>query len=906
MICRTFPGRPRNAGIRALCLLAIFAISGFRPAPASGQESNAAAQPPNLRAALLQAAAPEEGLTLAVGADKVLLPRGAAMPGPQSPISQTATAFGQIMKRFGRITAVAPATMTVLNPDPGPANIYKNIPARQAFTFLVANLNAAQRQQLVSDQGLGMADLTTDLERNLFMALFPEGDLVVSPRLKPGQQPDPAAERDISDQLAQSHVRVGRAVEMIASTIGSDISGGVPKFTSPNGPHMYTYQVNRTFNNDVVDGVRIRTTLPNTPKKGELNLNAARMHTLVSLDQIKNVGELVARIATATGLELYADRHYEPRQLTLLGRETAAPAGDLLMALAYCLTGTYRRVGPAFVLTDDLPGVGVCRQRIYEMQADADAQRQGPLAEAEDLLQNTKAMWDRNSNWFGDPLAATAEQMKLRDDDIMGAGATTVLHVPSGQLTPPQQAVLEGFSEELARTAAAHPGQGAPGIDFNKPIDFFIQPSVQLIVPGLDGPVDTDLGQWVPDMFRDMSKWRVRNRPRPAAPSAPQAVSNGPDLSALIQPIARRALLAHPRTTQEIDTLVQQMQHLGLNELWLTVFSSDGARVPNSGLKFVATSQVEPDLLAYALEATRDKGIAVYAVCDLFAWGASTPTNLCDLTILGETSAQAEERRRKRTELVAAANGVSPPAPLKNALTVSPFAPGVQEKLTAFMKRLAGYRGLQGLVWRETDPSGYDVLWQSMAMEEHPQLGYTDTARLAFLRKAHMDPIDITWHRSYGELFERANTRLPIYDDWQMDAGLWQEWSQFRNAANLDLLKALYTAATGQQGGVAPAILLRERRHSFGVTWYGSWDGLEAPLPTHHNDFEAARQGDEMQRVAPEVKQAKLQSKQALVRLPISEGLDGGAIARQWEQAFKNIQHNEGWDGFVLEMGGAP
>src|ERR1700678_3323344 len=102
-----------------------------------------------------------------------------------------------------------------------------------------------------------------------------------------------------------------------------------------------------------------------------------------------------------------------------------------------------------------------------------------------------------------------------------------------------------------------------------------------MLVPGLDGPVDTDLGQWVSDMFHDMSRWK-RPRPRqqkPQGAAVPASAGNGADMAALVQPIARRALLARPRTTAEIDKIVAQMQHMGLNQLWLTVFTSDGARV---------------------------------------------------------------------------------------------------------------------------------------------------------------------------------------------------------------------------------------------------------------------------------------------------------------------------------------
>ena len=63
-------------------------------------------------------------------------------------------------------------------------------------------------------------------------------------------------------------------------------------------------------------------------------------------------------------MELYADPRYSDRKLSVQG--TSASAGDLLRALALAVTGTWRVVGPAYLLTDDLEGLGVRQGRIQD------------------------------------------------------------------------------------------------------------------------------------------------------------------------------------------------------------------------------------------------------------------------------------------------------------------------------------------------------------------------------------------------------------------------------------------------------------------------------------------------------------------------------------------------------------
>jgi len=70
-------------------------------------------------------------------------------------------------------------------------------------------------------------------------------------------------------------------------------------------------------------------------------------------------------LAAATKLELYCDPRYVNREVITVGRlDKPAEAGEVLDALRVSLSATWRKVGPAYVLTNDLVGIGARRHAI--------------------------------------------------------------------------------------------------------------------------------------------------------------------------------------------------------------------------------------------------------------------------------------------------------------------------------------------------------------------------------------------------------------------------------------------------------------------------------------------------------------------------------------------------------------
>jgi len=855
---------------------------------------------PTLAAALGQAKPPDGGISLAVGAEKVSLLEGNAATHKDASLEQVGFAYGRLLQRFGAVSALAPPTMTVLNADPGQANIYQDMPAADAFTLLTAGLTPGQLQMLTSARGLGLDDLANDYQRGLFLACIPSRTLKVKPRpTLEDQDAPPQGVRDVSGELFQARMRLGQAAGLTVP--GKDgMGGGVPKFAAPGAPPVYDYVERNAglFGQKEVDGVQVRAEVPNTPKTGQLDFKAAAFKVPVPLAGLRTVRDLISRVGGVTRTELYADRRYEGRTLTVAGSPASAPAGDLLRTLALCLAGTYRRVGPAYVLTDDVAGLGTRRRILGEFQQDNAARRREPLQKAENYLEANRTLRDLTLNGFGDPLIPTPQQLEKRDRNTLWAGAIMGVSLPLDQLTPPQQAAVRREADWLEQVRREHPERGAIEVDLNGKITLLAQPSVQLLVPGLDGPIDTDLGQWVAMRFQDTSRFRAPRRTPPTQAALPSPAASG-DLATLLKPIPRRAVVAHPQTPSEVDALVARMKRLGLNQLWLDVFSGGVARIPDTPLSPAG----QPDLLAEALKATKGTGISVFPTLDLLAWGTKAPPADADLTILGETSAQSEARRVEREIQTAAAEDRDPPAPASERVTVSPLVPDVQRSLLALVRAVATRPGIGGLVWRETTPPGYDPLKNPSARATpRTVLGYNEAARLAFLRREHADPVDIDV-RGAGSLAERADTSLPGFDDPAAN-GLSEKWDEFRAEGETAFLRALYVAARpagAKTAAAPPRILVQQRRDYEGTAWYGSWDGPKLPFPTRHDPFEDYAGGD----FAPqqdEAVQAKAQSQVALLRLPLTGALDTGNIALQCRSALGDIGRYRKWDGFVLEL----
>lgn len=592
----------------------------------------------------------------------------------------------------------------------------------------------------------------------------------------------------MTDERTAARLRLRRNNVLLLPLTGENTYMPAAQFDAPGGPRHYRMRIEGFFDPKAeIAGVPVRADVPNAPKESQLDYAAPVFQTLIPLTGLKTVGDLIFRIGALTHTELYPDARYEKKTLTLQGRAPSAPAADLLRAVAFCVTGTYRQVASAYVLTDDVTGIGAQREVWSKFEDDAEAARQAALDAAGEKL--TAAHTVQGLAPVSGALPLTAGEQKQADAAFQATGFPTA-EVPLDQLSPAQRAAAQETPGSRENGAPVPP-------DFKRKALLNVMPQLELLLPSAPEPVDYNGLFLFMDLFQTADERRQMLPPdfTPPATEMP-GTATGTRTADLLKRIPRRAVLAAPSEAAALKDLLAVMQRTGLNELWLvTPTTGDG-------------------LLTDALKDAQGTGITVFPVLDVFSWPSATPRPLQDLTILGENS-------------VAAA---APAVP--NVVSVSPFSDDVRRALTTRVRALAATPGVAGVVWRATAPPGYDAPELRAREDQSLLLGYTPAARLLFLRAAHADPLDLFPSVDRG----RADTRLPEFDDDSLEAALGARWRQARADQDIALLRVLRAA---MPPGSAP--LVRERGPGARFDWFGSWDRAATPLPAFHRaDGQAA------------------------------------------------------------------
>jgi hypothetical protein len=920
----------RLFSLLALCLvfLAIPGPSQLLADTAAPPSTSAPADPPaKLADALKIAAPPDPGqLVLAINGDWFSAPKDAAPLGTSPHFPQIAADYGMKTQTYGTVSAIAPVNMTILNTAPGEPDIYADMPTYAAFTLLLASLTDQQWNEIISSNGLGLSDLNTDWQKKLMNSLLSKnGTLTIQPHYMAGQQWNQADVLDETAQIPQCRIKISLTVNLnlpIKDSNGSYYGGE----WAPPADGSRVWEIGNRGNyggsSSTAYGSVVKAEVPNVLKPSQLDYSAPILRTRIPLAGLKSVGDLFARISSITHIEIYADKRLD-QSLQLLGNVPAVPASDLLRAVALCQMATYRQVGPAFILTDDIAGVGTRKLLWLQYDKVAENMRSGPVRDAAHA--NAKNHDAMSIPWADSESQMSPDELKENPNNSLYGFDTTFDKLTSGQQAIAQREETE-FNTENKDNPYNHPITTDGNIRVEPAI------SVQLLVPGVADPVDMEIngmgGIQAMMVFEPES-----NNPR----AQQQAIQGTPPSEDQVATVAQltisqgrqKAVISHARTAAGVDADIAAAKQLGMTQLWLDVFSDGNAHIPGSALSDLP-APLKPgqnDILTEAIAKGKHVGIAVYALMDLFYWGATPPDGLQDLNIFGETSTQEEARWNQR-------NALMPPGsnPQEYFMTgaIVPIFPGVavaqtnadvRADLIGIAKLISSHMGVVGVVLRDTDPPGYDHGTNDLNSSESPdfELGYVPSARLAFLRQYHMDPVDLY---PTGSWMGIADTNLPNFsEDNGWTSGLTndgtKEWSQFRRKANLDLLRAIAKSAMPADPVAAKSfvVMVKQRRHgqtisyglndfSFGDGWYGSWDAFAGDPPTYHGyeDADPKQVG-----FRPESDQDQAKQESRVVMTPITHE-DIARSAKAIDSAYykKYLAARPVVPGIVLDLSGDP
>ncbi len=813
-----------------LLLLPLGAVSAETPAAPAASHP-----PPSLAdalAAMPDTSVADGSVVLTVSPDKVLPAPPAdastpdAAPPDDSSVVQTpatlADRYGRSLQVFSHVLALAPPTMTVLNTDPA----LKALPLGQLAgqhpeTYLLGSLSPVQLRQ-AGTVGLAYADMTPD-QQSLLHALLPEPLEIVPASLSDDHQMDKNERAAFDAQIKKVsgndlfgslrfHAYL-TADFFVHAPVGYGI-GDTQTLIPSTGAYKLPFSGYRNMDSRGKSAeTLLKADVPDTPKPGDILWNRHDLERTVSLSGLTTVDALVQRLGIATHLELYADPHYGALLVLVRGDlKEQQPAGDVMQALALCVCGTWRRVGPAYVLTDDVQGLGTRQAFLAEIgqiwsnrlsEAGKDA---GKQLESLDWLHSLSFV-------PGDIGALSPDQITT----VQKAAGTNKGDLPWKSLPPALQEHLKDvflhYSDGFPKQMNLPPEIAKMGDD--------MKAAAESVTPNtaVGTTINIRLAVELPGTGAMMlfQSYKIQP-PKPDDDTAAKPDTSAPANSIVLdKPL--RGVLCVPKTPDEAQAVVAKLVEMKMNTLFLNVFTGGRTYFPNDALP--PASADAGGVLAAALAAAKPLHIAVYAVMDTLCWrkGSLTPHPAPwpsgfteDLTVTGETPDHLVQRRYAARSLSESYD--HPHYLLAREGTedwASPLDPAVRSLLPALVRALAATPGLSGLVFQDTVPPGY----AGQRAQENLSLGYALGNRLAYLRAKHLDPIDLS--SGFGDMvmvnvseenfFGHYDITIPTFGSQASD---YAAWIKMLKGANTSLLAGCWQSAHAAMP-LLPLLLRGER-----------------------------------------------------------------------------------------------
>lgn len=744
-----------------LCVVGLVSPSGAQPTrPASRPPNSLVEMVPEIswdpaRRGPLIIVAPEKARINAL--QPQALPRGSE----GYTVNALAPYFDFRLISCGTTAVFAPATMRVIAGRLSSPNIIGAMTRGDRLALLKKTFTRRQWQQIASEQGLGTNDLT-GRQRDLFLSILPEPMTIRRTTADESGMVTTQMQTLTGAQRASARISLRKRITW-GFPVGKEGNGIVQAGINVRVPNSELleilpisgeaapfagYDVPQIYGVPLIEKQRTRL------KPGDLPLDWKGLDPVISLEGAKNVGELIERVRQATRVELYCDRRYAELPVALWG--TSARSGDVLTALCYGVTGTFRKVGSAFVMTDDREGLGTRLGRILEWAETTKAaaftlpKEIGSVGEARPA--SFALPWDT-----ADPASA--------DTGLTGkvAAFQKRREAPrTGQQNNPENPYLEVAIAELPAAARF---QAEKQADIVKKMRLPVRGEVRadavllssydvsmLVIPGVGAA-----------QMQELAGRRINIDPPEGNLPGPLADGGSAELE-----VADRTLIVSPRTPDEAGTAVREAKKRGFTQLWIAIRPEDIA------------------IVQAAVKAGKTVGIPVGAVVRVLRAGANTTLSR-DVNLLGEDSNTYVSRLATHPEILFAGTTNHSSTTQK---MVEPLAqqlrereerwgawlrcdtPQVQATVLGRIAAVAKTPGLAGLVLRDLHAPGFAPITQRYGSAAAPRfvgsLGYSEDLRLAFLRQHGVDPVDL----GPGPLIEAGSVAALVNLTYMPDYGL--------------------------------------------------------------------------------------------------------------------------------------
>lgn len=502
--------------------------------------------------------------------------------------------------------------------------------------------------------------------------------------------------------------KVGLRLERTISMEVNLVDGGHSNFGHDHFDHgtellrrddRERYDTSRKF------GIDARKTVQNKLKSGDLDFTLPSLERPVSLGTATTIGQALLALGKATGLELHADIRVRDRALT--GKLSGVPASALLKSIAMMVTGTYRKVGTAFVLTSDRVGLGARKIRYGLWSAEVQARNQEASDKFRRQLSAGKEM--SKADFADDDLAPTDALRKTIDSNERPGGQST--YTRREDLTPALRA-------ELDATAKSYSLQkwdtSRVQLESNYSIGFTLPDHRKL------RPESIFVGS--PRFFNYLAQ-RAEPTPPPFRGSNPKRA------------YAKEVpLLVRAERPADVPPIIDAATQFGVAHIALETDDLPTLQA--------ASQQVAP------------KGIALTWAVNPWHLGTGTPAR----NIMGQTATEfLKDIAKHPTRSI---NPSHLPAPTLSEL---PFLANPGWKAT-----IAGFKlPLKEVLLLSPEPAGTYPSPYPERSDPDPlthawmEFGYSPEERLAFLRQESIDPIDL----ARQEIWSWVDLRQPFFMD---------------------------------------------------------------------------------------------------------------------------------------------
>ncbi|MDR3692733.1 MAG: hypothetical protein P4L46_25355 [Fimbriimonas sp.] len=627
-------------------------------------------------------------------------------------------AYGRTRTSLPGLTAIVPDTMVIIDDSmQQPPNMYDGLPRHSKVLYLMSTLNGAQ-WSAITGQGLGFQDLNAS-QRPVLESILPKPFKVATFTADQKGDPQPSAPAMALSDADRQGVRlhVDRSLEFMMPIVGQQ--GITPRNTTRDygkpGSKVVERDSDADFRPQESFGVKIRQIVPNQQKPSDLDYHAPSLRGSIALHADETIAALLERIGAATGLELYADLRIKDRPMACFGR--SVPVASALRAIALSVTGTYRKVGPCYILTSDLIGMGTRKMRMAEYDA-----------------QLNRKLWNQESLWKGQIYGSGhLNSVKFRGDDALTP--TDSLLKKLDQLDRSSAAKVtasdlsEGLRQFVDRQNRMYRTQQvtAEGATVTSSFDYsFVLPNGDQTRPEFDS-----LGS--------IEAFHGANGNRQGTPELP----NTPKLDAAKSdtPIY---LVDTANTIEEAQAVVGLAANHGIKELWLDTLS--------------------PEALKVAIKIGEGASVHIALAVRPFNYRGPTDDRDADRTLFLDTPPESLKRRMAAPDWdTYQKDATRPPEELG---PISPLSSSFRTRVQTVIE-MAKSAGLTGVRIMGSTPHGYNgprvkyLSFPSPLFMEEGNFGYAAELRVGFIRLSSVDPIDLCPRNVYTN----SDLRQPFFLD---------------------------------------------------------------------------------------------------------------------------------------------